>query len=209
MGVEIVGQVGPQVLTDGNKALPRLDRSAAQIVKEVTGRFAEAAHRDELFLCSTPAAGVTVPIYSNVTQQFVLFNPLASKFKYEVLKAWAGYVSGTHVAGHLCWAYQANAQATEITGTAGLAVGARLSGIPKALKVFTAATVVAFTYLRPWNYSQAVATAASAITPWQAQDDTEGSIVIEPGQAVAIAANVAAFSVSTLAVLVRELAVAG
>lgn len=204
-----IGQVGPMTLSDGAKALLRLDRSRAGVVKAATGQYAEAAHRNELFICSTAAAGVTVPIFSNTTQQFVLYNPAGSLFKYEVLRAWAGYVSGTHVAGHLCWAYQANAVAAAITGTAGLVVGSRLSGVPQSLQVLVAATVVAFTYLRPWQHSQVALTAATAATPWQTIDETDGSIVIEPGRAVAIAANAAAFSVSTLGALVRELPLTG
>jgi hypothetical protein len=199
-----IGRVGRAELSDGAKERLRLDRSGAGVVKQLTGQYAESAHRNELFICSTPAAGVTVPIFSNTTQQFVLYNPAGALFKYEVLRAWAGYVSGTHVAGHLCWAYQADATKT-VTGTNGLVVGSRLSGTPQSLQVLVAATVTAFTYLRPWQHSQVALTAATAATPWQTIDETDGHIVIEPGRAVAIAASAAAFSVSTLGALVREL----
>ena len=200
--------VGPQILADGVRTKLRTDRLGALVTKDVTGRWAEAAHRDELYICSTAAAGVTIPIYSNTTQQFVLYNPLNSKFKYEILKAWVGYVSGTHVAGHLCWAYQPDLTKT-VSGTAGLYASGRLANsAPASLQCLVAATVTAMTYLRPWKYSQAVATAASAITPWVAEDDTDGSIVIEPGSSLAIAANVAAAMVATVGALVREVPLA-
>lgn len=49
MAVPIQGQVGPQVLQDGATATLRIDRSAAQVIQELHGRFYEQAYRGALF----------------------------------------------------------------------------------------------------------------------------------------------------------------
>jgi hypothetical protein len=56
---KIFGAVGPQTYSDGLDAAPRLDRSGAQVVTEVNGRYYEAANRGGVF---TAHAIVTAPV---------------------------------------------------------------------------------------------------------------------------------------------------
>lgn len=205
------GKVGPQTLVDGIEAMPRLGRAAQQVVSNIYGYHSEASERRRLFFGSTAATGVTVPIFSNTTQQFVLFNPIGSNVKARILKSSVGYVSGTMVAGHLCYANQ-TLLSSAITGTAGLIqngyLGAAAGPSGTGCQLLVAATVVAFTYLFPLGVSQVVQAATATNTPWQMVDNVDGAITVPPGSALAIASNVAASMVATLGLLWEEVPLA-
>lgn len=204
---EVQGICGPQTLSDGGSGRLRQGRQGELIFSPAKDRYSECSERSELFIGSTPAAGVTVPIFSNTTQQFVLYNPLGSGKKLNLLQAWAGYVSGTHVAGHLCYATNTLLTNT-VTGTAALIQNGYLLNAAASpgcsAQLFTAATVTAFTYLRPFGVSTVVQAATATNAPWMMVDSIDGSITVPPGGAVAIAANVAAIMVATLGITWRE-----
>jgi hypothetical protein len=58
------------------------------------------------------------------------------------------------------------------------------------MQAFSGATVVAMTLLRSSKYSQVVQAATSTNSPWQFDEDLDGSIVIGPGGAFAIGGNI-------------------
>ncbi len=201
--------VGPQVLTDGATANEYGGRRGEAIVANLRGKYSEASQRQKLFIGSTPAAGVTVPIFSNTTQQFVIVNPAGSNVLLNLLRITLGYVSGTMVAGHYCLGNQ-TLLTSAISGTAGLLQCARLGAAAgpsgsQAL-VYTAATVTAFTYLRALAFSQVVQAATATNAPWNFQEEIDGEISIPPGSAICVAANVAAAVVASIAALWEETA---
>lgn len=199
---EDMGIVGPQTkLADGSAIKQWAGRYGEQAAMNVRGIYSELAARRRLFIGSTPAAGVTVPIFSATTQQFVLHNPIGSGKLFNILKATIGYISGTHVAGHFC--YATNTLLTNaVTGTAALIQSGRLqdaaSPSGSVARLVTAATVVAMTYLRPFGVSQVAQAATATNAPWTQVDNVDGSICIPPGGALAVAANAAAFCVAAI-----------
>ena len=199
--------VGPQEKADGALTDARGSKDGSFVLSSHKGKYNELARRGGLFIGSTAAAGVTVPIFSATTQQFVLNNPEGSGKVAVLQKSWIGYISGTHVAGHLCYAIQ-TALGSAVTGTAGLIRNARLAAAVapsgSAMNLFVAATVVALSYLRPYGLNTAVGAAATAMTPWTVVDDLDGSIIVTPGSCIAIAANAAAAQVAAVGLMWNE-----
>jgi len=213
----IIGVVGPQVLSDGVESLERLGRTGEVVSSLLHGRYYETAKRGNLFIVSTPAAGVTVPIYTNAAQQFVIYNPLSSGVDLVIKRVWVGYVSGTMVAGHMCYAGSV-AQGVPGTTTQALIQNARLninpssgSGAGNKGSYYSpgspATALVAGNYLRPMGNSQVVQAATATNAPWVQMDDVEGGIIVPPQGILVVAANIAAFSVSTIAALIEEVPV--
>lgn len=202
------GTCGPAVITDGTKARARLGRSAEVITANLRGRFSEASQRRSIWIGSTPAAGVTVPIYNSTTQQCVLYNPLGSNKRLSLLRTSIGYISGTMVAGHFVYATQ-TLLSSAVSGTQsalinnGLLQNASIGGATGIL--YTAATVVAMTYLMNVGISQVVQAATATNAPWTMIDEVEGMITIPPGGAIAVAANVAAAVVANISLVWEEL----
>lgn len=212
MGLDILnanfeGITGERKLADGISAQARIGRRGQLLQSNMSSFYGEQSERRRLFFGSTPAAGVAVPIFSNTTQQFVFANPLGSGKKARLLKAVIGYVSGTMVAGHFCYANQTLINSV-ITGTAGLIqngyLGAAAGPSGSQMNLYTAATVVAFTYLFPLGLSQVVQAVTATNAPWQMIDNIDGAITVPPGSAVAIAANVAAAVTATIGLLWEE-----
>lgn len=195
-------------VSPGQLAEPMLGPLGQLMLSQLRPSNADMAERAKLFLGSTPAAGVTIPIFSNTTQQFVLFNPPNSGKKAAIIKSVLGYVSGTMVAGHYCYANN-TLPTSAVSGTpalvqrAGLALAAAANA-GNVCSLFTAATVVALTYLFPFGVSQVVQPATGVNTPWQMVDNLDGAIVVYPGQCLAIAANVAAACVATAGLMWEE-----
>src|SRR6266849_5565966 len=78
MAVPIQGQVGPQVLSDGATAVVRLDRSGAEVIQELHGRYYETAFRKAVFSGGN-AAGVTTTVGTATTYTgLCLSNPVGS-----------------------------------------------------------------------------------------------------------------------------------
>lgn len=196
---------------DNTAVAPEAGLANEMYVAQIHGTKYEAAMRGRLFLVSTPAAGVTVPIHTNTVQGFVIFNPLGSGVRIAVLKTYIGYVSGTHVAGHHAYGFSTGLQADLATTTNALKQNAFLGAGQGALgRYYSPATFPAApTYLRNLGLNQFVATAASALTPYQYVDDVDGSIILEVGSALCVAGNAAAFSVSAIACLVEEVVIGG
>jgi hypothetical protein len=187
----VAAEVSPQSYADGTQGPLRGERSGALVVQEASGKYSEASNRGTLFFGGNLAAGVVVPIYSATTQQAVLYNPQGSGFKARILGCWLGYVVGTYVAGHFCYAYNTLTN-NAVSGTPGQIVNGLLGGRGSAMQFFSAATVVAMTYLKPFGVSQDVQPATGVNAPWVMYDNVDGAITVLPGQALALAANTAA-----------------
>jgi hypothetical protein len=77
MTTEILGQVGPQVLSDGANATFRQDRSGAQIIQQLHGRYYETSLRRALFSGSITGQVTTVGTSTTYTGLCVS-NPVGS-----------------------------------------------------------------------------------------------------------------------------------
>ena len=179
----------------------RGDRSGAGVFVAGGPDYLEAVRQKQVFLASTPAAGVTVPIFSNTTQQFLAWNPADSGVLAVLIEVKAGYVSGTMVAGHMCYGYQTSVVAAPPgTTTAALVTNGIIgSTVGPAMKVYSPANpAAALSYLGPMNNSQVVQAATATNSPWTASDMINGKLAIPPGGVFAVAANAAAFVVATI-----------
>lgn len=214
MSLKLAGLVGPVVTSDGTCPAVRQGRSGELVITQLHGSLYETAKRGNLFIVSTPAAGVTVPIYTNAVQQFVIYNPISSGVDLVISRVWMGYVSGTNVAGHYCYAASVN-QGTPTTATQALVQSSKFGANPSTSTgagnkglYYSPATpttaLVAGNYLRAMGISQVVQAATATNQPWVIFDECEGGIIVPPLGIFVVAANVAAASVSVISALVEE-----
>lgn len=214
MSMKLSGLVGPSISADGTCPTIRLGRSGELVVTELHSSLYETAKRGNAFIVSTPAAGVTVPIYTNAVQQFVVYNPISSGVDLVISRVWLGYVSGTNVAGHYCYAAsvgqaiptsitQALVQSSKINANPSTSTGAGNRGLYYS-PGSPAVALVAGNYLRAMGVSQVVQAATATNSPWTAVDICEGGIIVPPQGIFVVAANVAAASVSVISALIEE-----
>lgn len=208
MIAEIV--VGPSNLTNGNQRIARGARDGAVVTQDAGPQYQETVRNGEMFIASTPAAGVTVSLYSAVINQFLFYNPANSRVNALIDLVTIGYVSGTMVAGHLCFGSSGSTlQASPGTLTGITATNAMVGGgATNACLVYSPGTVVtALTYLRPIQISQVAQTAAGTNAPWLGYEEVKGRIGVAPGALLSIAANVAAAVVATISIHWKEVPV--
>jgi hypothetical protein len=161
--------------------------------------FFDLARQGKVYTGSTPAAGVTLPVYSSTTQQAVLFNPASSNVRLCLKSVRVGYVSGTMSAGYLVYGVQTNS-ANTITGTSSTLVNNNLLGGSSATGVvYTAATVTAFSFFRPIKTSVVAEAATATNNPFDIYDDIGGTIVLSPGYALSVATSVSESIVTAVA----------
>lgn len=215
--IPTTGKVGTSLLADGTTNEFRLERQGSLVVTQLHGQYYEQGFRGNCFIVSTPAAGVTVPIYTNAVQQFLIYNPISSNVNISILKVWIGYVSGTLVSGHYCYAAstaqglpttatQALTQASFLKSSNSLSSGAGSNGLYFS-PASPATALVANNYLRPLGVSQGQQASTNTNAPWTIVDDVQGGIVVPPQGVFVVAANVAAASVSVISALVEEVPV--
>lgn len=214
MSLKLAGNVGPVVTADGTCPAVRQGRTGELVTTQLHGSLYETAKRENLFIVSTAAAGVTVPIYTNATQQFVIYNPISSNVDLVVSRVWIGYVSGTNVAGHYCYAASVG-QGLPTAGTQALIQSSKFGANPSSgpgagnrgvylSPANPAVALIAGNYLRALGVSQVVQAATATNAPWTAVDICEGGIIVPPQGILVVAANVAAASVSVISALVEE-----
>ena len=190
-------QTGPQNLGDSVLTTARGGRQGEAIVSLAHSRYFEPTFRGAMFTGSTPAAGVTLPIFSNLTQQFGLYNPQGSGVVAVLKRCMLGYVSGTHVAGHVCYAYRTAVgvgEAAPATVTVVTPVNTLLGGgaAPKC-RIYSPVTIAtAAIYLRPMGLSQVVQPATGVNAPWMMVDELDGEIILGDNTMLFVACNVAA-----------------
>jgi hypothetical protein len=178
-----------------------LSDERALLTQQTESPLYHAAKQKRVFTSNMAAAGAVLPIFSNTTQQFGLFNPLGSGVNCNIIEVALDYVSTTGAAGGYVLAVVKNAggglatggnvaAATLLTVWDGITNGNASSG-NKALGI-TAATVTAPVIYRHLGQNQLVTTAADATTvPWTARARFEGDVGIAPGTALFVAGNIA------------------
>lgn len=185
--------IGTQSLADGNTGEGRIGRTGEEINSKLHADLYETNKRGNVFSGATAVTGVAPGTAIGTTAAFALYNPSNSGFDLVVLKASMSYLSGTLGIGFVNWImHTATVQAgAAVTGTAITSVAGNGSGKAAVGKPLTTATVVAgvltrlFTNLPPML-------ASSVLTPWRADDDINGAIVVPPGAAVSLQATAAA-----------------
>lgn len=117
--MEIEGQVGPVVYTDGTNPTFRLGRGGEQVITELHGKYWEQAFRGNLFV-ATMTAGVIMNPTGAALANWALYNP-ASSGKHLVpvrIDVVLTAAPGTPVIGAYVLVAQANPIAAAVTGTA-------------------------------------------------------------------------------------------
>lgn len=166
--------------------------------------YYDLAKQGVIFTGNVAAAGVVLPIYSNVTQQFGLWNPVGSGKDLLLLKLALTYVDTTGAAGGFCLGYLSNAPAAIGTGLAITAFtetaavsnypGGGFSSVAKFGQGATL-TVTAPVVKRQLGLNQLVTTAtAVTIGQWTSEIQFDGEEVLTPGTAVFVAGNIATLS---------------
>lgn len=145
------------------------------------------------FWGSTGAAGVAVPAWNATAQKAVLYVPRSSNYNAVIQKVTIGHVSGTLEPGHFVYAMNEDlsmsAPSSTTEGETANALAGRGTG--NNAKFYKAATVGAsdLSYLAPIGFSQVPQTDSTANAPYTLIDFVNGSIVLQPGSALAICAD--------------------
>jgi hypothetical protein len=185
-----IGQVGPQVFSDGSEAPLRLGKQGDQIVSELHGRYTEAVMRGRVFTAN-PAASITPPAtFTNTAATFTLYNPQSSGVMLSVLEFLAMFTAPP--AGAVVLAWMANLLPTTSPPGSTTAVTVRncLLGAAgnSAAFVYSVATLnAAPVMVRPAGSI----VAAGAITPPCIKDEIAGALVLLPGTSISLNSNAA------------------
>ena len=159
------------------------------------------ARAGRVFTGNIAVAGVVLPIYNNVTQQFGIWNPAGNNVNAVLIGLTLTYVDTTGAAGGLCLGYLANAPAQLATGAAitafteTAAINSLLSGGAASKIKFgqgATLTVTAPVVLRQLGINQLVTTAATTSAPlFEAKAEFDGTAIATPGSAIFVAGNIA------------------
>jgi hypothetical protein len=188
MNAEVMGQVGPEVASDGAEVNLRLGKGAELIVSELHGKYAEQSYRGNVFVaCQT--AGVQLATVAGTAPSFSLFNP-ASSGKYLALIRWdmvLTVAAGTPVIGAYMLTVNTNPIAAATTGTAVVPIPGIVGGTSTAVgKPLTSATLPA----NPTLYRPFVNHLTGAITTIPNMPgffiDFDGTCLIAPGCTISV-----------------------
>jgi hypothetical protein len=190
--MQLQGQVGPQVVSDGVPAVARLNKDASIAVVESHARYAEGAYRGNVYVCSNPAGTpvTTQAGLSATTPALVLYNPVGSGKLLVLQTVMVNLVAAPAAACHFMLAMNLPSAAAPTTVTLANSQNARTdsaaSGSGQSYRISTLAAVpVAIRYFGH-------VTAAASITPGQLIDHVDGEIIIGPGVALSLQTSSAA-----------------
>lgn len=181
MATDINGKVGPQIAQDGSATLPRLDRSAAMVVTQARGKYAEASGRGKVFHASTVATGFTHGTALTATGLLTLLNPVGSGYNLELLRVTFGVAAaGTLGLGFMAHVWGGNplivpAEAGAVVAGANPAL---LGYVAKAYHNVSVTTVP--TMLRPSTIAYGAFTDGN-VAPVPCFEEVNGDIVVPPG----------------------------
>ncbi len=187
-------QVGPQgPFSPGTIVSGASGLEAEQLVAQLHPAYYEAARRGRLFIQSTVAAGVAIPISTTTSPIIVVWNPSGSGRNVVLMRYSIGYVSGTTVAGAVGLSYTTGAGANVATGATFTAFnqvnpvnGFIGAGQQSSIKTSSAATNT-LTTAGTWFYTifqNLAVTSATTVASNECTHDFAGSVIIPPGVAV-------------------------
>jgi len=189
----VVGQPASG-LGAGASVAPLIDPLGAGVLTEANGKYYEAVRNGLVFTATTPAAGVALVSYGSTASGFVLYNPVTSAKKAQLIRCTLGYVSGANTPGSFCYATNILSTGTAPTGTAAVTLSNSVgSGLTSAMTPFYTATVVALQLFETTGICTFTGLATTAMDPVLLRDDIDGRITINPGTTFSVAGNVAGF----------------
>jgi len=226
MAVPIQGQVGPQVLQDGATATLRIDRSAAQVVQELHGRFYEQTYRNALYMggmtALTSISNATFTsgtLGATCTPIVGIWNPGTSTVNLAILQALLGITITAATAtgcAPFVWAVSTgnnaltlgnvpvNRKTLAASGSqAKVFGGAALTGLTNSLVVAIAS---ALTGGQSTNASVVEGTVAGtpSIAGGFTAENLDGSILVPPGGVLALLATTTPVAHSAVSGLIWE-----
>lgn len=190
MDADIIGQVGPQVLTDGVTAQVRQGKGAELVVVELRGKYAEQTYRGNVFWACM-SAGVIFPApAATANNPFTLANPAGSVKNLNLISfdMIMTVIPGTPLTGLYGLYVNTNVVAAAVTGTAIPPVPGMIgSNYQPVAKPFSTSTVPAApTLLLPFanKITGEVATVVPVTGLPAFHIEFDGKISLAPGSAI-------------------------
>jgi hypothetical protein len=174
-----------------------MGKHGEMLVSRLGPEFYNLSLRSKLFIGNQLPAGAAPALWSATTQQCGLLNPLGSGVNLVLMDLNGTYVSGTGIINGLCLAYVPNCGSGVATGSAGVTVAttitpicANLSGAVAA-GVFMSAAITTAAPTRLWNLGlNTEVGAVSAATERSLIYNINGKIIVPPGYAIMVGANI-------------------
>lgn len=219
MEIEILGQVGPQTLSDGSNGTFRQGKSAELVFQQLHGRLYEQCYRGNLYTFGVSntalvaANAIATGVTATAQPVLALWNPLSSTVN---LVVWKALLSLTTVAnsavapGGFMW-LAANSQSAISTGSTPFNCKTFLQTGSQA-KVFSISTALtglvgSLANLRgcsiPVSNAAGAATAVT-LTVGPQEELVDGSLIVPPGGVLALMNQVSTTTVSYTTGIVWE-----
>ncbi len=183
MGVEIIGQVGEQTLSNGSKSIIRLDNSGAV----VTASPAEIDALDGNTYIGANLGGTPVTTQAGLsatTPALTLYNPVGSGVNLVLTHVRVMFTASPAAACGIMLAYNEPNATAPATTTLATVTNAKLHGTASPLgQCYRISTLAAAPLM---FLALGGTTGASGIGGFQLQQHLEGEVIITPGVAVSI-----------------------
>lgn len=180
-----------------------------------SGKYFQDTLNGNVFIGTTAAAGVVLPIFSNTAQTFALWNPLGSGRNAILISCQIGWVSGPGVPGNFVYGFQTGTGAQIATGAPITAfttvapvnglIGAGNATITKFAPA-TATLTAGPTLYRTMGVSQLTTTAGATTQGYfQATEYFDGTVIVPQGCIFCVASNVAAAVTADVTLIWEEI----
>lgn len=217
-----VGAPSNASATDGNIYNQLGGKAAEGIVAELHGKYYTQAYRGNLFVVSTVAAGLAVPIVSTTAPTVALWNPIGSGKNAVLIRAsLSNTLNATTVQGSVLLMAQFNAGSTVATGAVYTAFNRSALGTnlfncnlgggnvsvmnasANGTNTLTAASVLVIANMGQMNPTTAAGAVATGAQPALIYD-FDGTVIVPPGVTVYFAGSSASVALFTQSLLWEE-----
>lgn len=196
MLVEITGQVGPQVLSDGSIQAIRQGRTAELVIGQAHGRYQEAVSRGNVFFAANTATQA-LSTNSTTATGLILSNPAGSGKNLVLLDLSVSIASLPAAQYALILTGNTNPIAAATTHTVALVIQNALMGNANnsVAKADSSATIANATIMRHIPGGGAATMASSISYPPFIRDELSGIIMLAPGTCISLQALTTAVTV--------------
>ena len=186
MGIEVLGQVGPQQLGDGATVTARMGRLADIVLSQLQARYYEQTFRGNIFLASLQA-NVAISALSATATGLILTNPANSGKNLVLLDLAIAFTASPAAASTMGLAANVNPVAAAVVHTTPLIIRAALlgAGTSSVALADSAATLPAAPIMIRAIGGGPVA--SGSITAPFIRDEIAGNLILAPGTAVSLA----------------------
>lgn len=199
--MQIQGQVGPVIGSDGTTQLVRLSKEGAATVTDLNGKYYERASRGQLFF-GTKTTASAIPATNTTAPVCFLWNPSGNTNNIALVRYAAGWVATTEAPGNILFAVLTNAGSVAATGapitafTSATPTNGLLGRGNTSTAIFaTSATLTtAGTVFDTLGLSHLTTTGTATFGSFTYSLDFDGMIVIPPGVAIYTVASTATAS---------------